>query len=137
MAHGHVEKRILDPSRVRRTQHGFSWIDRRFVRDGWIEGLERDAILLYLFLVAVADKDGLSYYSDPRTSGILKVSLEELARARARLVQRGLVAYCPPLYQVLEMAPLSTPREQRRGGSASLAEILLRVAAPRERGEGQ
>jgi len=126
---------VLEPERVRRISEGFSWIDRRFVRDGWIDGLERDAILLYFFLVTVADKDGLSYYSDARLSGTLKIPLEELARARARLADRSLVAYRAPLYQVLELALPPTPREERRGGTASVAEILRGIAPRDARGD--
>jgi hypothetical protein len=100
---GSVEKRVLDPARVRRIRDGFSWIDRRFVRDGWIGELRRDEILLYLFLVCVADKDGLSFYSDPRITGTLKIDLDDLVRARARLMDEGLLAYERPLYQVLAL----------------------------------
>jgi len=40
----------LVPSRVRQIRAGFSWVDRRFVRDRWMERLDREEILLYLFL---------------------------------------------------------------------------------------
>jgi len=106
---GRVEKRVLEPRRVRRIRDGFSWIDRRFVNDRWVERLCCEEIALYLFLVAVADKDGLSYYSEARIAGTLKVGREEVARARGRLVELGLVAFEPPLYQVLELEALGRP----------------------------
>jgi hypothetical protein len=128
---GLPEKRLLDPTRVRRIRDGFSWIDRRFIRDGWTERLSREAILLYLFLVAVADKDGLSFWGDPRVEGLLKIPREGLARARDELVHLGLVAYERPLYQVLDLAPRPAPP---RGGPAhSLGEILRQLAAGEER----
>jgi hypothetical protein len=117
-----IEKRPLDPSRLRRIPSSFSWIDRRFVRDGWIERLSRDEILVYLFLVTVADRDGLSYYSDPRLSGTLKIPLEDLGRARERLVDLGLLVYRSPLYQVLDLARERIDR--RSGRTESLASIL-------------
>ena len=82
---------------------GFSWIDRRFVREGWIGELRRDEILLYLFLVCVADKDGLSFYSDARIAGTLKLDMDDFVRARARLMDERLLAYERPLYQVLAL----------------------------------
>ncbi len=99
-----VEKRILDACRVRRIPPSFSWIDRRFVSEEWIDRLERDQILLYLFLVTVADRDGLSYYSDRRIARILKIPADDLERARDGLVRQGLIAFEAPLYQVLALA---------------------------------
>ena len=117
------QKRILVSARVRRIRRGlgFSWVDRRFLRDGWIDRLARDEILLYFFLVAVADKDGLSYYSDARTTGTLRISRSDLERARSRLVDLGLVAYQPPLYQVLS---LDVPAHPRADCPRTLREIL-------------
>jgi hypothetical protein len=117
-----VEKRILDTTRVRKIRDGFSWIDRRFVREGWIDRLELNEILLYLFLVCVADKDGLSFYSDARIAGTLKISASALDLARCRLVDRELIAYRAPLYQVLELPEQRASRDAT--GAASLAEIL-------------
>src|ERR1700719_1008829 len=67
-----VKKRVLDARHVRRIGDGFSWIDRRFVRDGWIDRLSLEESALYFFLVAVADKDGLSFYSDGRIAAFLE-----------------------------------------------------------------
>jgi hypothetical protein len=118
-----IEKRPIDPSRLRRVPSGFSWIDRRFVRDGWIERLSRDEILLYFFLVTVADRDGLSYYSDTRTSATLKIPLEALRQARERLLDLELIAYQAPLYQVLDFA---RPEVARGGDSAEAIGSILR-----------
>jgi hypothetical protein len=40
-------------------------VDHRLVRDRHIESCSHPAAALYLFLVTVADNQGLSYYSDP------------------------------------------------------------------------
>ena len=59
-----ISKQILIANRVRRPpKGGWSWIDRRFVREH-ASGLSHEAILLYFFLAAVSDKDGLSFYGD-------------------------------------------------------------------------
>jgi hypothetical protein len=45
-----ITKRPIDPERTRRIPaEGFSWLDRRFVREGLIEPLALEAILLYFF----------------------------------------------------------------------------------------
>ena len=124
-----VEKHVLVPERVRRLRDGFSWIDRRFVREGLIERLEQAEILLYFFLVSVADRLGLSYWSDARTAGLLKLSLPQLARARQGLIGRGLVAFEPPLYQVLD---LECDGNVERSGMASVGEVLRRLSAEKE-----
>jgi hypothetical protein len=100
---GVVSKRILDARHVRQIRDGFSWIDRRFVRDEWIDRLSLEESALYFFLVAVADKDGLSFYSDGRITTTLKLDRESFVRARSRLLELGLVAWDAPLYQILEI----------------------------------
>ena len=97
-----VKKEPIDPERVRRiAAEGFSWIDRRFVREGFMERLPPEAILFYFFLVAVGDARGLSFYADPSISRKLKLNPEELSQSRARLIDADLILYRYPLYQVL------------------------------------
>ena len=127
-----VEKRLLDPVRVRTLRDGFSWIDRRFVRDGLIDRLSSEEILLYLFLVCVADGRGLSYYGDRRVAATLKIPVAQLAAIRSRLIERGLIAYEAPLYQVLEL-PSAAPRP-RAGGMHRFGDILREVEARRAKG---
>lgn len=118
-----VKKVVLDRGRIRGiSREGFSWIDRRFVREGFIEDLPSEAILLYFFLVAVSDERGLSFYADPTISRILKLTPEEISQSRARLAQAGLILHHHPLYQVLPLPPRRppppdhTPALPRRGG---------------------
>jgi hypothetical protein len=67
--------------------------------------------LLYFFLAAAGDKHGLSFYSDARTSALLKIQPEALAQARGELLHRDLIAYQAPVTQVLSMP---TPRLESR-----------------------
>ena len=54
-----IEKKLLVPARVRRPpKEGFSWIDRRFLREHAAK-LTGDAVMLYFFLAAVSDQHGL------------------------------------------------------------------------------
>ena len=109
-------KRVLEPERVRKIEGSFSWIDHRFVTGGFLRDLSPLEILLYLFLVAVSDRNGLSFYHDDRIASLLKIDLAALGQAREGLVLRSLVAYQPPLYQVLSLPPqprMLPSREER------------------------
>jgi hypothetical protein len=100
-----IKKRPIYPQRIRRIPSQFSWVDHRLVRDRHIEACSHPALALYLFLVTVADQEGLSYYSAPSLMSRLGMDAETLDSARQNLIQEGLVAYEDPLYQVLSLEP--------------------------------
>jgi len=96
-------KRVLCPERVRQIPAQFSWVDHRLVRERHIERCDPPAAALYLFLVTVADEQGLSYYSDAALVRCLSMSAARLSQARGDLIRGGLIAYQHPLYQVLAL----------------------------------
>jgi len=96
-------KRVLCPERVRNVPAQFSWVDQRLVRDRHIDRCDAQAGALYLFLVTVADPQGLSYYSDAVLGRRLSMAPARLSQARADLLRAGLIAYQRPLYQVLAL----------------------------------
>jgi len=98
-------KKLLYPERVRKIEGSFSWIDHRFVTGGFLHDLSMIEILLYLFLVAVSDRNGLSFYHDDRIASLLKIDLPALGKAREGLIRRSLLAYEFPLYQILSLPP--------------------------------
>jgi hypothetical protein len=100
-----IKKRPIYPQRIRRIPSQFSWVDHRLVRDRHIESCSHPALALYLFLVTVADQDGLSYYSDPSLMSRLGMDTQTLSAARQNLTQTGMIAYEEPLYQVLSLDP--------------------------------
>jgi hypothetical protein len=105
-----IEKRVLVANRLRRPPaEGFSWIDRRFLRD-YAERLSGDAILLYFFLAAVSDKHGLSFYSDSSVASRLRMREEAIVAAREELLVQDLVAHQPPLTQLLSLPPARVAR---------------------------
>jgi hypothetical protein len=109
-------KRILLPERVRKIEGSFSWIDHRFITGGFLRDLSSVETLLYLFLIAVSDRNGLSFYHDDRIASLLKIDLPALGQAREGLLQRSLVAYQSPLYQVLSLPPqpVTLPSREER-----------------------
>jgi hypothetical protein len=98
-----VAKRVLNPARLRQVPEHFSWLDHRLVREHYIERADVCAWALYLFLLSVADVHGLSYYSDRTLGQRLRLTPERLALARRDLLALDLIAYDPPLYQVLSL----------------------------------
>lgn len=124
-----TQKTILVPARLRRIpKTDWSWMDRRFVREHMAH-LSREAVLLYFFLAAVADKDGLSFYGDGTVATLLRMTLPALIQAREELLARDLIAHEARFTQVLSLLP---PEERRRsqpgGGLMHLGEILRRAA---------
>ena len=96
-------KRLLCPSRLRRVPSQFSWVDQRLVRDRHIGLCGADALALYLFLITVADAQGLSYYSDRSIVDRLSFDCHRLPKSRGELQKAGLIAYEKPIYQVLAL----------------------------------
>jgi hypothetical protein len=110
-----MQKTLLIPSRRRRVPRQFSWIDQRLVRERHLGCCTAEALALYLFLVTVADAEGLSFYGDGAIAGLLGWPEAQVRAARAGLVCAGLVAFQAPLYQVLSLdgppptVPASSP----------------------------
>lgn len=101
------------PDRRRSIRGSFSWIDHRFLREGFDQGLTRLEKLFYFVLVAVSNQDGVSFYSDARLAELLDIRFpHELDGARKELVARDLIAYEDGIYQVLDL-PARCPRAGR------------------------
>ena len=98
-----MHKHLISPAKLRRVPSQFSWVDQRLVREHYIDHLSPQACALYLFLVTVADAQGLSYYADRSLGQRLSLSPAALRQARESLIRQGLLAYQRPLYQVLAL----------------------------------
>jgi hypothetical protein len=77
-------------------------VDRRFVREHMAH-LSREAVLLYFFLSAVAEKHGLSFYGDCTLATLLRMNLPTLVSARRELLARDLIAHENRFTQVLSL----------------------------------
>lgn len=120
-------KTPLLAGRVRRPPaSGWSWIDRSFLADH-APFLSTEAILLYMFWTAVADKMGLSCWGDAAIAARLHIGAGAVVCGREELVMRDLIAYRHPVTQVL-MLPVRAA-ERRDSGPMSLGEILRTAAA--------
>jgi hypothetical protein len=129
-----MQKRPICLHRLRKVPQQFSWVDQRLVRDGHIEQLSHEACTLYLFLVTVADAQGLSFYSDRSVCRRLSLEHPALHTARQVLIQRDLVAYDKPLYQVLALDAQAgnrlpqTPRMSTADQPMALKDIFKHIA---------
>jgi hypothetical protein len=107
-------------------------VDHRLVRDRHIESCSHPGLALYLFLVTVADQEGLSYYSDTSLMSRLGMDAQTLDSARQNLIQAGLVAYEDPLYQVLSLEPcpesgLKVTSRTRVDGPVSIGRLFKQI----------
>jgi hypothetical protein len=93
------------------------------VQENYFTRCDHPAWALYLFLVSVADAEGLSYYSDASLMRRLKMDALVLSGSRRQLLQIGLIAHEKPLYQVLSLEPV----QEVRSGPTSVAEILRKA----------
>ena len=121
---------ILVPARLRHPpQTGWSWVDRRFIREHAAH-LSHDAVLLYFFLCAVANKHGLSFYGDGTSAALVRISLPALVAARDELLARDLIAHEVRFTQVLSLLPPLARRGSEPGaGLMQLGDILRRAIA--------
>jgi hypothetical protein len=98
-----IYKRLLVPERVRKIQGSFAFIEHRFLRDGFWNKLNHHERLLYVLLVLVADRQGLSYYSYDKLCSLAGFSVDDYVTARNALIDQDLLAFDGTLFQVLEL----------------------------------
>jgi len=128
-----IEKMPLCPRRVRTITGSFAFIEHRFLREGFWAGLSHHELLLYLFLVLVADRQGLSYYGFDRICTLLRISPDEYLEARNALIHKELIAFDGHLFQVLSLPerpviarakPLITREEMDERDPATIRQLI-------------
>ena len=79
---------------------------------------------------SVADRHGLSFYSDHTLTSRLRLSPQVLEKARQELLDRDLIAYQLPLVQVLALPASGVHRRPEPGqGLMLLGDVFRQVAA--------
>ena len=106
-----IEKKPLVPHRIRKITGSFAFIEHRFLRQGFWSSLSHYELLLYLFLVIVADRNGLSYYCYDKICSLVQITVDEYILARDLLIDKDLIAFDGRLFQVLSLpqTPSSCP----------------------------
>ena len=98
-----MEKQLLCPERQRQIPVSFAFIEHRFLREGFWSSLSQFECLLYVFLVLVADRNGLSYYGYDQMGTLLRFTLEDYLVARNGLIEKDLMAFDGHLLQGLSL----------------------------------
>jgi len=123
-----IEKKLLQPNRVRHIDGGFSFIPHRFLTDGFLASLNQMEILLYLFLVLVSDRYGLSFYSYDAICSFLQITLDQYIESRDSLIRKELIASDGTLFQVLDLPkqPVEDPviKQYRRHIKTTIQQSL-------------
>ena len=119
-----IKKRILNPGRVRQIAGGFSYIPHRFLTGGFLASLEQKEILLYLFLILVSDRYGLSYYSYDMICSLIQLTLDEYIEARDGLLKKDLISFDGKIFQVLDLPPKPIRPLPPKNGPATVSQII-------------
>lgn len=84
---------IPQPKNIRNIKGSFAWIDHRLMRNGFIEVMTHQDMVLYLFLVLVADKNGVSFYRKEKICQAVSLDYNQFEIAKDRLVNMNLIAF--------------------------------------------
>jgi len=129
-----IAKNPIDPHRIRKITGSFAFIEHRFLRDGFWASLDHHQLLLYLFLIIVADRNGLSYYSYDKICTLLRICVDDYILARNALIDKDLLAFDGNLFQVLSLPgkvlqpsapPLKNQKDMEQHDPATISSILL------------
>ena len=129
-----IKKSPLCPQQVRKIKGRFAFIEHRFLRDGFFATLNHHELALYLFLVLVADRNGLSYYSFDKICSLLQIETDLYILARNALIKKDLIAFDGHLFQVLSLPnrpvtepkkPLKTKKHMEEGDPATVRQLII------------
>lgn len=96
-----TSENLINPFRKRTLPKYYSWIDHKLVHDGYLRKITSEASALYLFLLTVGDRDGMSYYSDKAI--VQRLNLVDIKAVRDELISMDLLVYRQPFYQLLSL----------------------------------
>ncbi len=122
----------LVSNRVRKINGSFAFIEHRFLRHGFWASLNHDELLLYFFLVLVADRDGLSFYPYDKICSLLTIDIDAYILAKNSLIDKDLLAFDGTLFQVLSLPaevvrsknPLQDRADMKRDDPATIHQII-------------
>ena len=98
-----TNRKPLVGDRIRKIEGSFAWIGHRFLRGGYFTSLGHHELILYFFLILVADRQGLSYYHYDKICSLLGISLDDYIVSRNLLIDKDLVAFDGTFFQVLSL----------------------------------
>lgn len=103
---------LPEPTKVRRIQGTFAWLDHRLLREGHLERMTLVDVAVYVFLVLAANREGCSFYRKSEVCKRLGIDWDQFEESKARLLERGYIAFRPfsagdvdGFYQVMSVPP--------------------------------
>ena len=126
-------KKPLYPQRIRKIASSFAFIEHRFLRDGFWSTLDQYQLLLYVFLIIVADRSGLYYYSYDKICTLLKIAVDDYIVARDALIEKDLLGFDGHLFQVMSLPdqpvdpacpPLKSKQDMQKHDPATIHQLI-------------
>jgi hypothetical protein len=136
-----IEKQPLCPERLRKMRGSFACIEHRCLRDGFWSALCHHELLLYVFFILVADRNGLSYYSFDKICSLVEISLDDDMLARNALIHKDLIAFDGHLFQGLSLppkpvtspkTPLTHPHQMAQADPATIRGLIREALGVRD-----
>jgi hypothetical protein len=84
---------IPQPQKVRKIESSFAWIDHSLLRNGYLQTMTHQDVVLYLFLVLAADRNGVSFYRKEKICQAVSLDFRQFEIARDRLIDLKLIAF--------------------------------------------
>ncbi len=119
-----ITKKIINSERVRRIHGGFSFIPHRFLTDGFLDSLSQKELLLYLFLILVSDRHGLSFYSYDAICSLLRITADQYIGARNSLIEKDLIDFDGNVFQVLDLPVKPIPPSKPEHHPLTVSKII-------------
>lgn len=124
-----MRTQCLEPRRLRFPRGAYGWVDLRVVTTGYLERVGTGAALTYLFLCAVGNTQGVSFWSRPKMARTLGLALEDVDIAIRTLQEVDLIATDGRVIQVLPIET-SAQKDGPPNGRTSIA-TSVSSGAPR------
>ena len=133
-----IKKTPLVSHRIRNINGSFAWISHRFIRLGFWASLTHHELLVYMFLVIVGDRQGISYYSFDKICSLVAITPDEYIIARDALIDKDLISFDGHLFQVLSLpervmsipkSPLVTKEEMKLQDPATIHQMIKKSFA--------
>ena len=115
---------------MRRQAKSYSIVDHELLHGGYLGRLTHHALVLYLFLVVVGDREGKNFYSDSLISRILRMDILAVFNAREELLKEGLIDYKRPYWRILT---LTYPKRCEENNTALCINSLVRHVLEKNR----
>lgn len=130
-----IQKNPLVKQRVRKIKGSFAWIPHAFLRGGFMESLSHHELLVYMFLLLAADRQGISYYSFDKICSLLSITPDDYILARNSLIEKDLIAFNGYLFQILSLPEkpvtdrgqvITSVDEMKKRDPATVRQLILR-----------